>query len=426
MLVARANRRLISSFFCFPLLLLFALGFASSRSAAQSTDDFAALRQRATDLYKQWKFEDALPLFQKLHALKPDDPGILEALAFCTLTHARTLTDPEARKAQRVKARQLAVEAQAAGDNSNLIKMFADIPADGSETAFSARADVDAIMKEGEASYAKGDLDAAITSYQRALALDPKEYAAALFIGDCYYKKHDHEQAGHWFQQAIQIDPNTETAYRYWGDDLMAQGLANDAKAQFVQAIVAAPYDKRSWMGLSQWANKLARFITLAHPAINPPGSVTDNGKNDKGQAQINIVIDPSTMGGKGDADGTSAWFSYSLSKAAWHGDRFKKEFPNEKEYRHTLAEEIDGYQMVIAQVREGLKSNKVTSLDPALASLLKLSDEGLLEPFVLISKADPGIAHDYPAYRDAHREKVAQYINEWIIHSAPATHPTP
>jgi hypothetical protein len=58
--------------------------------------------------------------------------------------------------------------------------------------------------------------------------------------------------------------------------------------------------------------------------------------------------------------------------------------------------------------------------LDPALAMLVKLADEELLEPFVLVSRADQGIARDYPAYRDAHREKIRQYINEWLIHPAP------
>jgi len=422
MLFVRPSRRLVPSFFCFSLLLTLLSASVISWAAPQSADDFAALKQQAVGLYKEGKFEDALPVFQKLHAAKPDDLVVLEELAFCTLTHAQTLTDPDARKAERIKARQFVMQAQAAGDASNLLKILTDIPEDGSESPFSSRADIDAIMQEGEATFVKGDLDGAIASYQKALALDPKQYSAALFIGDCYYKKHDHEQAGHWFLRAIQIDPNQETAYRSWGDDLMAQDRPSDAKAQFVQAIVAAPYDKRSWMGLIQWANK--QKVTLAHPAINPPGSVTDNGKNEKGQAQINIVIDPSTMGGKGNADGTSAWFIYSLSKANWHGERFKKEFPNEKDYRHTLAEEVDGYQLVVGQVRNGLKSKKIKNLDPALASLVKLSDQGLLEPFVLISKADAGIAQDYPAYRNSSREKVTQYINEWIIHPVPSPIP--
>jgi tetratricopeptide (TPR) repeat protein len=402
--------------FSLTLFLLFSMALPAA--LAQGTDDLSLLKQQALTLYKQGKFEDALPLLQKLNGAKPNDPHILDALAFCTLTHARTLADTEARKAERVKARQYGAQARAAGDTSNMGKLFAEIPEDGSETPFSSRADVDTLMKQGEAVFVKGELDAAIAIYQQALALDPKQYPAALFIGDCYYKKGGHDQAGQWFVRAIEIDPNQETAYRYWGDDLMAQDRFNDAKTKFVQAIVAQPYDRRSWMGLSQWAKQ--EKATLAHPAINPPGTVVDKGKNEKGQDQINITIDPSTMGGKSEADGTSAWFGYSLSKAAWHGDHFRKEFPDEKRYRHTLAEEVDGYQMVIGEVREGLKLGKIKKLDPALAALLKLSDADLLEPFVLISKPDAGIAQDYPAYRDAHREKVAEYLNEWIIHPLP------
>ena len=70
-------------------------------------------------------------------------------------------------------------------------------------------------------------------------------------------------------------------------------------------------------------------------------------------------------------------------------------------------------------RVKEGLKKKEIAQLDSALAILVKISDEGLLESYVLISRPDKGISLDYPAYRDAHREKVRQYIAEWIIHPA-------
>jgi hypothetical protein len=38
----------------------------------------------------------------------------------------------------------------------------------------------------------------------------------------------------------------------------------------------------------------------------------------------------------------------------------------------------------------------------------------------VLFGRADQEISKDYPTYRDAHRDKLRQYINEWIIHPAP------
>jgi tetratricopeptide (TPR) repeat protein len=115
------------------------------------------------------------------------------------------------------------------------------MPEDGSEASFSSRADVDALMKDGEAAFAKGDLETAISSYQKASALDPKQYMAALFIGDCYFKKPDHEQAGKWLLRAIEIDPKQETAYRYWGDDLMAQNLASEARASSFRLLSPSP-----------------------------------------------------------------------------------------------------------------------------------------------------------------------------------------
>jgi tetratricopeptide (TPR) repeat protein len=89
------------------------------------------------------------------------------------------------------------------------------VPEDGGEMAFSGTAEVQAAMREGEAAFVKGDLDAAVAAYARALALDPHQYDAALFTGDVSFKKKDHEQADKWFARAVEIDPNRETAYRY-------------------------------------------------------------------------------------------------------------------------------------------------------------------------------------------------------------------
>ena len=385
---------------------------------AQTDDSYESRRKRAVELSKLGLYMEALPLFEKLHEEKPSDAGVLEGLSFAMLAHSATQSDPAARKEERIKARKFAIEAQAEGDNSNMLKTLLELPEDGSEPSFSDSPEVDAAMREGESDFAKGDQEAAVAAYKRALVLDPKQYAAALFLGDVYYKKGDHAQAGEWFLKAIQIDPNRETAYRYWGDDLVAQGKMNEAKAQFIKAAVAQPYQRLSWMGLSQWAQK--QKMVLRSPAINPPGKVEDKGKDEKGHSHTNITIDMSMLDSQAKKDGTDAWFIYTLSKALWHGELFQKEFPNEKEYRHSLAEEMDGFEKVVSQVKEKQKKKEVKQLDLALASLVKLSDEGLLEAFVLISRADDGIAKDYAAYRDSHREKIAQYISEWIIQPGP------
>jgi tetratricopeptide (TPR) repeat protein len=394
-----------------PLSLLLCLTLAlTPRLPAQTDDTYASRRAQAFAFYDSNKMVDALPLLEKLHAEKPGDLPVLERLSFATLAHAATLPDPADRKLERAHARKLADQAKTAGLESNLLKVVLSIPEDGGEMAFSGTAEVQAVMQQGEAAFAKGDMDAAIAAYAQALALDPHQYDAALFTGDVYFKQKNHEEADKWFAKAVEIDPNKETAYRYWGDDLVAQGRASEAREQFISAIVANPYDQRSWVGLSQWAKHENK--TLGAPRIVSPNQIED-----KGKGQTNITIDPSTMQPNAKKDGTDAWFSYTLFRAPWHGEKFQKEFPNEKDYRHSLPEEVEGLQAVVDRVREGLKKKEIQQLDPALAALVKLSDEGLLESYVLITRADKGISLDYPTYRDAHREKLRQYITEWLIH---------
>ena len=53
---------------------------------------------------------------------------------------------------------------------------------------------------------------------------------------------------------------------------------------------------------------------------------------------------------------------------------------------------------------------------DPSLATLVKLNDEGLLEPYVLLTRADAGIARDYATYRKGHRDKLRSYMDEYVV----------
>jgi|HubBroStandDraft_1064217.scaffolds.fasta_scaffold18529_5 tetratricopeptide (TPR) repeat protein len=342
-----------------PLSLLLCLASAlTPRLHAQTDDTYASRRAVAFAFYDSNKMVDALLLLEKLHAEKPGDLPVLERLSFATLAHAATLPDPADRKLERAHARKLADQAKAAGLDSNLLKVVLSIPEDGGEMAFSGTAEVQAIMQQGEAAFAKGDMDAAIAAYAQALALDPHQYDAALFTGDVYFKQKNHEEADKWFAKAVEIDPNKETAYRYWGDDLVAQGRASEARVQFISAIIANPYDQRSWVGLSQWAKHENK--TLGAPRIVSPNQIEDTSKG-----HTNITIDPSTMQPNAKKDGSDAWFSYTLFRAAWHGEKFQKEFPNEKEYRHSLPEEVEGLQAVVDRVREGLKKQQITNSIP-------------------------------------------------------------
>ena len=375
----------------------------------QTNDDYAAERKRALQLCEENKFIDALSILEKLNKSNPKDVVVLEKLAFTLVVAQATFKDAEERKRTLIRARALASQAKELGSESEYVRLILDqIPADGvMSSSGSANKEVDDAIQAGEAAFAKGDFKKAIDAYQRAATLDPQLYVAPLYIGDVYFKMNDVEKAGEWFAKAIALEPNRETAYRYWGDALMSAGKMKEARAKFIEAIIAEPYDRRPWVGLSQWGQQ--NKVPLSHPAIDPPSSVkVENGKT-------NILISPEI----GKNDGSSGWLIYSITRASWVNGKFAKEFPNEKEYRHSLREEVEALQMVAdataIQVKEG--KLKTSSLEPSLANLLKLHEAGLLEAYILLGKPDAGIARDYAAYRQANRDKLRRYLSEYVIH---------
>ena len=213
-----------------------------------------------------------------------------------------------------------------------------------------------------------------------------------------------------WFARAIAIDPNRETAYRYWGDAIVR--YSNDpeaAKNKFIDAIVAEPYNKYAWQGLQQWA--VREKAVIVPPKIDLPEAPLVDAKNPN---TTNITIDAGTFDEKKNPGGF-AWMMYSMVRATYRGDTFKKNFPEEKEYRHTLKEE-DAALSVVASTIEEKKIHK-DKLDDSLRNLLEVSDAGMLDCWILINGADEGITQDYPAYRDAHRQLLHDYIARFVVH---------
>lgn len=78
----------------------------------------------------------------------------------------------------------------------------------------------------------------------------------------------------------------------------------------------------------------------------------------------------------------------YGITRANWQTE-FVKKFPNEKAYRHSLAEELDALQAVVTLVTADKKAKKLTA---SLAELKELNDEGLLESYILLARADKDI----------------------------------
>jgi tetratricopeptide (TPR) repeat protein len=379
---------------------------------AQTTPPSNPERDHAFELYKQGNLVGAMPLLEELSADNPKDVAVLESWGFSVLGYAQTLDDLDLRKKARAHAYGILTKAQSLGDNSDLLQVILrSLPSDGSFPAYSQKKDVDAAMQEAEADFARGDLDKAREGYMRAYLLDPTQYFAALFMGDAYFKQHQPVFAGEWFFNAIKINPDIETAHRYWGDALLGQGKLDEARTQYIEAIVADPYNGTSWVGLKNWATQ----TKLQPNWLKLKDRVAVEVKDGK----TNVTLDSSLTK---DDPAMGGWLIYGITRASWMKDKFAEQHPSESGYRHSLPEETEALHLFIAVVKESAEKGKRDLSGTDLGTLVAIEQAGLLEPFILLNRADNGVAKDYEGYRTANRDKVRRYLDEFVVPKTPAT----
>ena len=393
------------------MTLLLAGSFLPARAQKRGGEDpeTAALRKQAIDLYHEGKFVEAMPLLEKLADKNPQDFVVKEHWAYSILQYSATLSDPADRRRQRIRARELGLEAQKLGDQSDLMQVLTSIPPDGSEPKFSDRKDVDDAMRSAEASFARGDYDSARAGYQHVLELDPKNYDAAVYIGDAYFSQKVYDRAGEWFQRAIVINPDKEAAYHFWGDALALAGKNDEARDKYIRAVIAEPYNRASWAALRTWTDRTSQPFN----AIILENKSTTKKPNDKA-----VSLDEHSLAEQ--TPEAAGWAAYDKTRQVWKQGRFKREYPQEATYRHSLREEAEALDaMVKVLAPDAASMKKAEKLDPSLLALIRLDHDGLLEPFVLLNRADPEIAKDYPEYRKAHRDKLYRYVDEIVLPKA-------
>ena len=393
-------------------LVFFFCAFTSLSTApwvfAQTSEvDYQTKRQHASDLFRLGKRLEALPLLESLVQANPKDDEMLVALAACLIDHAATLSDSEAAARERFRAKDLLDRAWKLGNTSplalNLSQLLTQLPANGA-IQFSDNPQVEKFMQAGEAAFSRRDFDRAIKNYSQALELQPENYAATLFIANSYDKQNHFPEAADWYRRAIQRDPNIETAYRYFADMLAKQGNMSDARAMLIHAAVAEPYNRIVWRELRAWAalnNTQIQEIYIGVPAPQNAG--------------LPSAAKPTSQS----TDFSAVWDAYRAVRANWqNGGEFKRRLPDEKEYRHSLPEEYEALTAA-AEAAKTLQENKTVELsatDGVVSLLLKLHNLGLLEPYVLFSLGDAGIARDYTAYRSRNREKLEEYMDKFVV----------
>jgi tetratricopeptide (TPR) repeat protein len=406
-MMARHEQGKMTLLLTLPALILL-LSFTAATLGAQTDDGVELMKEKVADLIKNGRLTETVPLLEKLVAAEPKDPKHEVSLGFGLLAQAASTQDATEAKQLRVRARNAFIKAKELGtDEARIDALIEGIPADGSTegASFTSNGTANSLMTAAEAYFSQGKMDEALASYQKALEIDPHLYEAALFSGDVYLQKGEYALAEVWYQKAIAIDPTREIAYRYSATPLEKQGKMVEARDRYIEAYITEPYSKLAQAGLVGWGRE--KKTTLAHPRIDMPITVKidENGK-------ANFNMDGSILMSKAQ-DGTFAWIVYAGTRTAWVEGKFAKTFPNETTYRHSLPEEVDALQSVLSLATT---DKRVKTLSPALTKLKKLSDEGLLEAYILIAKADAGIAKDFPNYLQQHRDKLRQYVVEYVI----------
>jgi tetratricopeptide (TPR) repeat protein len=387
--------------FCAPLGLV-----------AQTRGDLAydAKRQKASELFEHGKRLEALPLLEELVKTEPKDGSMLVALAACLVEHAATLPDQEGGGKERLRARGLLDTAWELGNRStlamNLSELLNKLPESGA-IKFSDDPQVDRALRTGEAAFSRRDFDEARKNYSKALELEPGNYSAALFIGNAYDKQNEFARAAEWYERAIQLDPNVETAYRYYADMLAREGGMATARTMLIHAAVAEPYNRIVWRELRAWA-------TLNHTKIAEVFVGVPVERKDKPTSEV--------------PDGSTIWQSYREARTHWQtGDGFKKRFPEEKQYRHSLPEEFEALTTAaknLEQLKSDAKFAELIRSDESLGLLLKLHRARLIEPYVLFSLGDAGIARDYSSFRSNNRDKLEEYLDKFVVPPSGSTDP--
>jgi len=186
----------------------------------------------------------------------------------------------------------------------------------------------------------------------------------------------------------------------------VAMDRDDDARAKYIEAIIAEPFNNRPWQALGAWAQR--HKVSLNYVRLKDRVTVKiDDNKN------VTMTLDNTLPK---DANLT-AWTTYGIGRAGWHTEKFEKEFPNVPRSRRTLQEEVHALGLMITVLKE-LKEYEKTrkDLDPAIQSVIKIQELGFLEPFILINRADKDIAQDYEPYRAVNRDTIRRYLDEFVV----------
>ena len=368
---------------------------------AQTDQELAKATVQAITLFQNQQFAEAIPHFEILVKGIPDSAEVRFMYGFSLVAKSKQTKDTNEAKSLSAKALEQFLKAKELGlksdSNEALIGLLSGKPAEASEPMYSLNKEAEKYMMEGESLFAQSNYKEALKSFEKALALDPKIYQAAVSGGDCYVSLSDWENAEKWYQKAIAIDPERETAYRYSATPFMQQKKYDIARDRYVEAYITEPYSSMSPRGISQWAGVTG--AKLSKPAIERPEIKFDA----SGKATATTPISAADASAR-------PWLAYVTTREAWKREKFAKTYPKETAYRHSVQEEVEALRAVIAAAKEQKSAGAQFEL------LAKMDSDGVLEAYVLLSEPDDDLAGEHSAYLKNNRPKLRLYFVNYVI----------
>ena len=135
--------------------------------------------------------------------------------------------------------------------------------------------DEDAARNRGDARQRKSDWNGAIADYTKAIGVKPDDESAYRNRGDAKQRKNDWAGAIADYTKAIELNPNDESAYRNRGDASQGKKDWDGAIADYTKAIELKPDDASAYHNRgdaeqrkSDWANAIADYTKAIE--LNP------------------------------------------------------------------------------------------------------------------------------------------------------------
>ncbi len=182
---------------------------ATRAETSESVDQVAEYRQMGIDLFSQKKYDEAIVEFQKVISAAPEDADAIDYIS-----RAYVETGRKHLAANRLNDAKTAFTT-ALEYNENC--------ADCQELLVRCRTiEADALTKEGETLLQSNQMDQAIATLERAVALNPDNSAATALLFETHfqkgldlYKKQDHLAAITSFEKASAIQSDCSECKRY-------------------------------------------------------------------------------------------------------------------------------------------------------------------------------------------------------------------